>query len=379
MARRKSTRWKTACASSCRTSAPATPLGSSRCSRAPSARSPSCARVDPSVSALTRTTFSTCSRKPPKGTFRPNSTSSARSRSSRPAARQHDPVGRNDLAPRIADEYDHRQRARAAQLGVSDPEGVRARRAHRAHRAVQESAAAQRRNSLAPCAMPKLGMRGTPPYCADAELAAAAGGLAGEMHPATARNAAASASPAATKHSSLGIVDLASAAAAAAVASVSGPSGASSPLAHVRRPRLPLNVVFKLVCRETLHAGQYFGHECLLASMERRRGTRIAAVDAAVGSPHSVVTCEPTEILRVSRRHYAQALDADGVGRDRGRGARGGRGDCGTRGWVWKGARPGTRSRTSIARRGSGFIGRGKSLRSSSGTRTWAARTSWRR
>ncbi|KAJ3368045.1 Cyclic nucleotide-binding domain-containing protein 2 [Allomyces arbusculus] len=164
---------------------------------------------------------------------------------------------------------------------------------------------AQRRYSLAPCAMPELGMRGTPPYRAGAELAAT-GGLAGEssMHPATARTAAASASPAATTtHASLAIVDLASAAAAAAAAaaSVAGPSGASSSLAHVLRPRLPPDVVFKLVCRGTLHSGQYFGHECLLASMERRRGTRTAAVDAAVGSPHSVVTCEPTEILRVSR------------------------------------------------------------------------------
>ncbi|KAJ3361801.1 hypothetical protein GGF32_006976 [Allomyces javanicus] len=154
---------------------------------------------------------------------------------------------------------------------------------------------AQRRYSLAPCAMPELGMRGTPPYRAGAELAAAGGGLAGEsMHPP--RTAAASASPVATTRASLGVVDLASAA-----TSVAGPSGASSSLAHVLRPRLPTDVVFKLVCRGTLHAGQYFGHECLLASMERRRGTRTAAVDAAVGSPHSVVTCEPTEILRVSR------------------------------------------------------------------------------
>ncbi|KNE68662.1 hypothetical protein AMAG_12830 [Allomyces macrogynus ATCC 38327] len=160
---------------------------------------------------------------------------------------------------------------------------------------------AQRRYSLAPCAMPELGMRGTPPYRAGAELAAT-GGLVGEsMHPTTARTAAASASPAATTRASLGIVDLASAAAAAAAASVPGTGGASSSLAHVLRPRLPPDVVFKLVCHGTLHTGQYFGHECLLASMERRRGTRTATVDAAVGSPHSVVTCEPTEILRVSR------------------------------------------------------------------------------
>ncbi|KAI9152535.1 hypothetical protein H9P43_009327 [Blastocladiella emersonii ATCC 22665] len=99
------------------------------------------------------------------------------------------------------------------------------------------------------------------------------------------------------------------------------------------------DVICKLLCTGFLGAGQYFGQECVLASLERRKGINAESPSAAanganpaaptpasnnpttptaaaasaataslVGSPHSIVTCEPTEILRISKVDFLKLM-----------------------------------------------------------------------
>ncbi|ORZ33830.1 hypothetical protein BCR44DRAFT_408593, partial [Catenaria anguillulae PL171] len=109
------------------------------------------------------------------------------------------------------------------------------------------------------------------------------------------------------------------------------------------------SIVYKLLCIGTLGAAQYFGQECILASLERRKATAspvpgasgasgsgnsslhipgsatspgssssLTTAGAAPGasgpnasvifSPHSIVTCEPTEIFRISKVDFLKLM-----------------------------------------------------------------------